>query len=208
MLSPRWRRAVDGYYSTVQKNILVHFETQASQINHHVAMANAHPDVSVDDWFMLYQGTSPYQVSNAELDTANFTLVMETTYEFDIVYFNDLIDKIKPEIGAVENAPLMCKDLILPVAPLMCSHVARTITTCYRVWSLDHLRSRRSLQGSSATSTPSTVLATSRPRTIDPVTAATQMGQDTGMAGQAAEAAMLGIPTSASFRPRPRTTGR
>jgi hypothetical protein len=34
---------------------------------------------------------------------------------------------------------------------------------------------------------------------IDPVTAATQMGQDTGMAGQAAEAAMLGIPTSASF---------
>jgi len=53
--------AVDGYYSTVQKNILVHFETQASQINHHVAMANAHPDVSVDDWFMLYQGTSPYQ---------------------------------------------------------------------------------------------------------------------------------------------------
>jgi len=54
--------AVDGYYSTVQKNILVHFETQASQINHHVAMANAHPDVSVDDWFMLYQGTSPYQI--------------------------------------------------------------------------------------------------------------------------------------------------
>jgi len=34
---------------------------------------------------------------------------------------------------------------------------------------------------------------------IDPVTAATQLGQDTGMAGQAAEAAMLGIPTSASF---------
>jgi hypothetical protein len=34
---------------------------------------------------------------------------------------------------------------------------------------------------------------------IDPVTAATQMGQNTGMAGQAASAAMLGIPTSASF---------
>jgi len=34
---------------------------------------------------------------------------------------------------------------------------------------------------------------------IDPVTAATQLGQNTGMAGQAAEAAMLGIPTSASF---------
>jgi hypothetical protein len=34
---------------------------------------------------------------------------------------------------------------------------------------------------------------------VDPVTAATQMGQNTGMAGQAAEAAMLGIPTTASF---------
>ena len=38
-----------------------------------------------------------------------------------------------------------------------------------------------------------------RSRGHPPVTAATQMGQDTGMAGQAAEAAMLGIPTSASF---------
>jgi len=183
MLSPRWRRAVDGYYSTVQKNILVHFETQASQINHHVAMANAHPDVSVDDWFMLYQGTSPYQVSsNAELDTANFTLVSGETYEFDIVYFNDRADKIKPKIGAVDvqrfnftggssNVALRRSDY----NDLLSSVVSRSSSVKTKL--AGFVGDLYAEYGAGDIPTEDV---------IDPVTAATQMGQDTGMAGQAA----------------------
>jgi len=42
--------AVDDYYSTIQKNILVHLETQASQIDHQVSMARAHADVASNNW--------------------------------------------------------------------------------------------------------------------------------------------------------------
>ena len=80
--------AVDDYYSTIQKNILVHWETQISQIHHHVSMARAHADVNPRDWFNSLIAAD-YTITNTSRTTFNFSLVSGETYEVDTIDFID-----------------------------------------------------------------------------------------------------------------------
>jgi len=182
--------AVDAYYSGVQKNILVHWETQTSQIHHHVSMAVAHADVSPNNWF-TWKGDP---VNSTARDIANFNLVSGESVELDTNTVDDKYDMMLPDTSSVNNFIFVggsadvstlrdtdYNDLLATVADRSSSVKTKLegfVADLYAEYGAGDIPTED---------------------VIDPVTAATQMGQDTGMAGQAAEAAMLGIPTSASF---------
>jgi hypothetical protein len=188
--------AVDDYYSTIQKNILVHWETQTSQINHHVAMVNAHPDVSVGNWFVVQEAGVTYDEDLTQLATGSFTLVSGETYELDTIRSTRIDNTLQPSISNFANTwfkftggssgvkvfeRALYNNLLSSVADRSSSVKTKLeafIGDLYLEYGAGDIPTED---------------------VIDPVTAATQLGQNTGMAGQAAEAAMLGIPTSASF---------
>jgi hypothetical protein len=192
--------AVDGYYSTIQKNIFTHWETQTSQIDHHVTMAVAHQDVWTSDWFTW----KTFGVGSTERGTTSVTLVSGETYEVETLVvkdagtnFPDGGTKIEPRVrdgitdeefvftGAVDGVttlrPYDYHDLLKEVSSRSTSVKTKLggfVGDLYFEYGAGDIPTED---------------------VIDPVTAATQLSQNTGMAGQAAEAAMLGIPTSASF---------
>ena len=92
--------AVNGYYATIQKNILTHWEIQTSQINHHVTMAIAHEIVFPSGWFE-WKGNG---VGSTERDRTTVTLVSGETYEVETlvvsIEFEDVSTKIKPRISS------------------------------------------------------------------------------------------------------------
>jgi len=182
--------AVDDYYSTIQKNILTHWETQISQIHHHVTMAKAHPDVSPGSWF---EWGGNYPVSNTERYTINLSLVSGETYVLDSINVTvqagihpmDMDSSTVVYVGGSSNLrafnPTEYKNLLSSVASRSSSVKTKLggfIGDLYAEFGVGDIPTED---------------------VIDPVTAAMQLSQNTGMAGQAAEAAMLGIPTSASF---------
>ena len=190
--------AVNGYYATIQKNILTHWETQTSQINHHVTMATAHEEVSPSGWFeWKVEG-----VESTERDRTTVTLVSGETYEVETlrvsIGFADVPPKIEPRTSAGSGE----KEEFVFIGG------ADDVTTL-TLWDYDSLLDTVASRSSSVKTKLGGFVgdlyfeygAGDIPTedVIDPVTAATQMSQNTGMAGQAASAAMLGIPTSASF---------
>ena len=190
--------AVNGYYATIQKNILTHWETQTSQINHHVTMAIAHENVLPSGWFE-WQGSG---VESTERDRTTVTLVSGETYEVETlvvsIEFEDVSSKIKPRtssgsgekeefvfIGGADDVTTLTRgdyDSLLDTVANRSSSVKTKLEGFVGDLYFEY----------GAGDIPTEDV-------IDPVTAATQMSQNTGMAGQAASAAMLGIPTSASF---------
>jgi hypothetical protein len=188
--------SVDDYYSTIQKNILVHLETQASQIHHHVTMAVAHADVDPNNWFHFYNGND-FNVDNTGRRTTNFTLVSGETYEVGSTYIDDNMTSPEPLLGDFDNGHKF----------KFTGGSSNVIT--FRSSSYQDLLSSVASRSSSVKTKLGAFVgdlyfeygAGDIPTedVIDPVTAVTQMGQNTGFAAQAAEAAMLGIPTSASF---------
>ena len=187
--------AVNGYYATIQKNILTHWETQTSQIHHHVSMAVAHQDVDTTNWFE-FDGMSVHN-TGTERDLTTVTLVSGETYEVDTIVMEGGATKIEPRISNGDGN-----------GEFIFTGGTNDVTTLRRLDYLDLLDTVASRSSSVKTKLGGFIgdlyleygagdIPTED--VIDPVTAATQMGQNTGMAGQAAEAAMLGIPTSASF---------
>jgi hypothetical protein len=192
--------SVDDYYSTIQKNILTHWETQASQIHHLVTMAKAHPDLSSGTLFDWYWD---YPVSNTELTTYNADLVSGETYEVDTISVDSSWRRtVRMDLGSVPDVLNSSGDLIRFIG-------GSSNATVLDPTDYNNLLSSVSSRSSSVKTKLGGFIgdlyfeygAGDIPTedVIDPVTAATQMGQNTGMAGQAASAAMLGIPTSASF---------
>jgi hypothetical protein len=182
--------AVDDYYSTVQKNILTHWGTQTGEINHHVTMARAHADASPSDWFGW--GDNP-DVKNTERTTFNFPLVSGEAYEVDTLnfIFYDGTSKLGMDSNSITYFPFTSNVTVLD--PAVYTNLLSIVA--------DRSSSVKTKLGGFIGDLYFEYGAGDIPTedVIDPVTAATQLSQNTGMAGQAAEAAMLGIPTSASF---------
>ena len=197
--------AVDSYYATIEKNILSHWDAQVSQANHHLAMVDAHEDLSLGLFDYTDTGMSGYNSINGTYPdaTSTYTLVDGTdqthsvykidssapagtfSYSYgptDTAGNNDINIRYT---GGTDNVTYMVPDNF---AAALSDVSARSSTV------------KTKLEGF-VTDLYAEYGAGDIPTEdiIDPVTAATQMGQNTGMAGQAAEAAMMGIPTSASF---------
>ena len=181
--------AVDGYYATIQKNVLTHWETQMGEIHHHVTMAVAHQDVDPNNWF-TWNGVS---VDSTDQDRTTVTLVSGETYEVQTLVIQDAGTKIKPRAsGGTGTGEFVFAD----ATPLRRSDYRDLLDTV-----ASRSSSVKTKLGGFVGDLYFEYGAGDIPTedVVDPVTAATQMGQNTGMASQAAEAAMLGIPTTASF---------
>ena len=172
--------AVDDYYSTVEKNILTHWEIQTSEIHHHVTMATAHADVSPNDWFSWGgRGTN-----GPERETISISLITGETYDLDTTSFGS--GRMSPMGDAGDGFVFIGG-----------SSTVETVLT----WNYKGLLSSVADRSSSVKTKLEGFIgdlyleygAGDIPTedVIDPVTAATQLSQNTGMAGQAAEAAML-----------------
>ena len=201
--------AVDGYYATIEKNIIAHFEAQTQQIGHHIEMVDAHENLQLPN-ILRYNwdasgGVNSYNVTAYTQSTQQYTLIDGSTVE--VIYNSISGDFASGDSGTTKN-------LKIDVSQYPFMFVVRSYNSMSSVEYFDTARYANALASvSSRASTVKTKLegfvsdlyteygAGDIPTEdiIDPVTAATQMGQNTGMAGQAAEAAMLGIPTSASF---------
>jgi len=138
-------------------------------------------------------------VNSTERVTGNITLVSGENYEFDTIYVNGPDVKIVPD-GRTDAAET--QTFIFLAGPS--GGVVSFSRNDYRNL-LSSVASRSSSVKTELEGFVADLYAEygagdiPTEDVIDPVTAATQMGQDTGLAGQAASAAMLGIPTSASF---------
>lgn len=198
--------AVDDYYSTVQKNIVTHVDQMASTWLHHLNMVDAHADLSIPDVFYInldsrndatyFNGYTEESKTATTLngDTIDSVRYVGIEYETGGGTFGDTGMGWKAAMRNADIAGVKDPDSNIPY--------------------MDSFRAESAFgSAASRASTVKTKLegfvsdlyaeygAGDIPTedVIDPVTAATQLGQNTGMAGQAAEAAMLGIPTSASF---------
>jgi hypothetical protein len=158
-------------------------------------MSVAHPDVNTSATFR--SGDSNKSVTETTRTTFNVTLVSGETYEVDTIYIiiGDYTDESKitrnNEYGTIKFTggssdvavfnPTDYNNLLSSVSSRSSSvktELEGFVADLYAEYGAGDIPTED---------------------VIDPVTAATQMGQDTGLAGQAASAAMLGIPTSASF---------
>ncbi|MDB2237575.1 hypothetical protein [Halorubrum ezzemoulense] len=187
--------AVDSYYATIQKNIVTHVDSQMSQTVHFLTMTDAHKNLTTTDRFNSHDYS--YNMTGWGERTGSKTLVDGSTVEYT---------KIRtPKDGNGAN-----------YTNGMGEYNGFRVKSYGDMDSVDFIGTRTHSAFNKASSRASTVKTKLEgfvtdlfsqyapgdiptEDVVDPVTAATQMGQDTGLASQAAEAAMMGIPTSASY---------
>ena len=191
--------ALDSYYSTIQKNILTHWNAQMEQVNHFRQQAIAHENLSEKD-LVWYGGPALNQDHSGdfEMDAVDVTLLNGDTMTIHKIYHTWTS-------GSSDHTPPSPyeKDAGLLVNNPSGDNFYAIKSGDYAVYT--DIAAERDTVNSQLSGFASDVYAAYDPGDIptedliDPVTAATEMKQNTGLASQAAEAAMLGIPTSASF---------
>lgn len=192
-------KAVDDYYSTIQKNIVTHADQQAGVWRHHLNMVSAHQSLSVTGMYRANkhndESITGYNEFKSTETILNGTEVeyrcVEFTYPYGTVTDSRIsigsnewggLDGGFQDYGTINYMDMGPYDSAYSDAAARADTVKTKldgfVTDLYAEYGAGDIPTED---------------------IIDPVTAATELGQNTGMAGQAAEAAMLGIPTSASF---------
>ena len=200
--------AVGGYYATVQTNIAEHLDQKIRQIDHHLTMVDAHANLSLSS---RYKARLPYNTGYGEFSWGGYSL--QTDHSVTLTNGEELTGLR----GLSFSQPGFDSDTQIRLDESTNSQMAARLQSYGDNSAFEYISAKRTTEAFRSAASRSSTVKTKlegfvtdlyaeygagdipTEDVIDPITAATQMGQNTGMAGQAAEAAMLGIPTSASF---------
>lgn len=205
--------AVNEYYATIQKNILTHLRAQRDKLRDMVGSLEAHPDTSGQvptiklynkDNTPGYKGVNGFNGHTADeyAGTDSISLVNGESVDFsyiDIVHSAVTTEfRWKPTV-TVNSEP---KEILKFQSP-------EGNTTVYGfdrvVNAFEDCVSRRDEVNSQLVGLASDLYNNYEPgeipteEVLDPVTAATELGNNTGLSVREAQAGMMGIPTSAGF---------
>ncbi len=221
------QEAIDGYFATIQKNLLTHYKAQASQIQHHYEQADTHDNLTAGGSGGIFLVAAESDSGPSHLEVGSSTGDMHTTGSAFITAGGtnssnysetslELIDGSTVEAVPVSETssyylgPYQYKSGLgeserLGVDdpdgnPIMYFDVAR-----YRsAW--QSILNERDQVNADLSGFVTDVYSYYEPgeiptdELVDPITAATELRQNyDNAAGQSAHAAMLGIPTTAEL---------
>lgn len=210
--------AVNEYYSTIQENILVHYDAQLANIKSQLNAMVSHPNISGQ------QGTiSVYKYVNSNLDGESgipvdsemteigptdvtlldgSTVTLENPFQIDWVD-ESLTETIKLDWPVPGTWSGSNNSFLRYSNPDTNDRFKYNFNRFTSTWS--NLSDSRNAVNSDLVGFSSDVYSQYEPGEIptedlvDPITAATELGNNTGLSSQAAAAGMMGIPTSAGF---------
>lgn len=217
--------AIDGYYATIQENILTHWTSQVRQIQHHYAQLDTHADtVPTDVITFSFDGSSSgfsAETGYLALPAADDSLSKSGYAETTITLLDGSTVSNVPYGWTDSTATNAANDTHLSFdaslsniptdsVPTMVGHIKDDATQAATLDASDFetawtdLKSERDSANQALSGFVTDVYNNWAPGDIptedlvDPITASTELRQDyDGYQAQGAHAAMLGIPTTA-----------
>ena len=198
--------AIDAYFSTIEENIITHGNAQVAQLHHMIDRLEQHSDANVGDVFEVGRSDANNTLSGSpgpiNTTTEDYTLLNGSTVTRELL-------NVEKDGYSGSSTHHLTKESTSTNRTYRLSYVDSggnnvEIPPNYH-GILDTVASNRDSVNSQLSGFVTDVYSQYAPGDIptedlvDPITLATEMGQNTGLASQAAEAAILGIPTSASF---------
>lgn len=199
--------AIDGYFSTIQKNIVTHYQSQTNQIAHHFDQLENHSNTSGGSIIKVWEKISAgwyAAASRTELSPQTITFLDGSTYDLTVHEYHENQNQTElqtkfPPIETYDSAkPADGKGLAYQpnngggFYPLNRPHDTFT-----------QVQTTRDNVNSNLSGFVADVYAAYAPgdipteELVDPITAATELAQNyDGYQFRGAQAAMLGIPTS------------
>ncbi|QAS68824.1 VP4 precursor [Halorubrum pleomorphic virus 10] len=214
-------KAIDEYYTTIEKNIITHLEAQQRQFVHMADQAAAHSNLNEGDIFIARPKSdpdgymkAPYSITS-DPDYRNYTLVNGEKYVSENVRWNggEKAGSTSRSAGGwlrLFSIPTSSADIDIPApAVVYVTNPEDNTETAFLDYSryenaITELEAARDEANAALNGFTGDVYAQYEPGDIptedivDPITAATELEQNYGGdAGQSAYASMLGIPSSA-----------
>lgn len=201
------QEAIDGYYASIQENLMTHYQAQVDQIAHFCDQFAAHEDTDPTDRFDAYSSeySQWYHTNSPSRSTTSVELIDGSTFELETLDLGitnadstDLVLTWPPQGGAVNNSDQGSLEYSYD------GGIVYNFTPYTTTW--DELLSKRDDVNGTLSGFVSDVYSAYDPGDIptedlvDPITASTELRQNyDNAAGQSAHAAMLGIPTTADL---------
>ena len=194
--------AINDYYSAIQQNIINHHEAQASQVIAHSDKFDANEDLSTGNLMQFYGQNRDLKYLGPGGDPAikSKTVTLANGTEKEVTIING------------ESRDLFGDPTFVNIGWDNGRQIALKYGSVGKYYRPSRMSSAFNAAGSKASDVSSQISGLvsdlyanygqgdiPTEDFIDPVTAATELEQSTGMASQAANAAMLGIPTSAGL---------
>ncbi|MFA9516332.1 hypothetical protein ACERIT_03800 [Halopenitus sp. H-Gu1] len=219
--------AIDSYYSTIEENVLIHYQSQYSQAQHHADQVFTHSSIALENAFQYYNfGNTTFEsysgnhiafllghrldhsnsLGSQVVTTADYQLLDGSTVTVDIAHWDDSTGNtaaVAPHPSLISVPADLTRFLVQPVT-------TGDPTTQYFDASrfpsvLDAIVTERDDVNAQLSGFVTDVYSQYAPGDIptedivDPITASTELSQNyDGYQTRAAHAAMMGIPTNAA----------
>lgn len=208
-------KAINEYYATIEENIFNHYNAQIDQVLHHITQVVANSDLNSTNILSVWtdgkgNGIDKHEIKSIDNeDTKQVTLlngetIEETTPQLSTLLDNEF-DKTVGDIGVSNYNTGSETKWVFRLNNTASGNSPYYMEISRFASALSDVRSRCDTVKTKLGGFVSDLYTEYEPGQIptedivDPVTAATELKQDTGLASQAAAAGMLGIPTSAGF---------
>ncbi|MDB2239663.1 hypothetical protein [Halorubrum ezzemoulense] len=206
--------AINGYYATIQENILSHYTAQHEKFISMAKSLNSHGDFSPPSSFFLvnqgggdgFDGIGRSEGVISSQGTESISLVDGSSKSVpDVTWISDnnYTNRVRFSVGKTDGSGNPIKEFKLTKPD------GGTSGTTYGFGRIrdafDKVVTKRDEVNSQLVGFASDLFSQYEPgdiptdKVLDPVTAATELGNNTGLSFREAQAGMMGIPTSAGF---------